>query len=183
MAWSPNGRSLATGSNDNMVLVWDPRNLEAPVHTLNQHQSAIKAMSWCPWQQSTLATGGGTSDRTIKFWNANTGNLIQSVDCGSQVSSLLWNADYKELVSSHGYQNFQLNVWKYPDMTKVTDLRGHTGRILKAVSSPDGQTVASAASDETIRLWKVWPTQQKKKAVKSLGQEKSGSLLSQRTIR
>lgn len=182
MAWSANGRYLATGSNDNLVLVWDSRQFTTPLHTLNQHQSAIKALSWCPWQPNVLATGGGTSDRTIKFWNATSGNLIQSVHSGSQVSSLVWNSEYKELISAHGYQHNQLTIWKYPDMTKVSDLKGHTDRVLVMVPSPDGTTVASAAADETIRLWKVWPPIVKKKVVKNIAKD-SGSLLSQRVIR
>ncbi len=77
---------LATGANDNLALLWDHRQPARPLFCLNQHQSAVKAMAWCPWQQNTLATGGGTSDRTIKFWNASTGNCVNSVDSGSQVS-------------------------------------------------------------------------------------------------
>ena len=129
LAWAPNdGNFLATGANDNLVLIYDKRNYSASCQTLNQHQSAIKAMSWCPWHSNTLATGGGSSDRSIKFWNASTGNLLQSVDVGSQVSSLLWNAEYRELVSGHGFSHNQLTVWKYPNMTKVADLKGHSSR-------------------------------------------------------
>jgi cell division cycle protein 20 (cofactor of APC complex) len=131
LAWAPNdGNYLATGANDNLVLVYDKRNLSVPSQTLNQHQSAVKAMSWCPWHANTLATGGGTSDRSIKFWNAGTGNLLQSVDAGSQVSSLIWHADYRELVSGHGFSHNQLTVWKYPNMTKVADLKGHSSRYI-----------------------------------------------------
>ena len=84
--WSAAGRLLATGANDNLCLLWDPRNPSAAIHTLNRHQSAVKAMSWCPWHPEVLATGGGTSDRTINFWNATTGSCLNTVDAGSQVS-------------------------------------------------------------------------------------------------
>jgi len=182
MAWSPNQQLLATGANDNLCLLWDPRLPNEPVHVLNQHQSAIKAISWCPWQQEVLATGGGTSDRAIKFWSAGTGNLLNSVDSGSQVSSLVWNTDYRELLSSHGFSHNQITLWTYPKMAKVADLSGHTSRILKTVVSPDGSMVASAAADETIRLWKTWPVQVKK-AKKDAIKEATGGFKSQRVIR
>ena len=65
------------------------------------------------------ASGGGTADRTIKFWNASSGAVLQSVDTGSQVCSLLWSKHHKELVSSHGFSQNQLCLWHYPTMTKA----------------------------------------------------------------
>ena len=53
-------------------------------------------------------------------------------------------------------------VWKYPSMGKVADLQAHTSRVLELMKSPDGTTIASAAGDETIRMWKLWPLQDKK---------------------
>lgn len=162
LAWSGTGSLLATGGNDNLVQLWSPSAPSAPALTLTQHQSAVKAVSWCPWQHNVLATGGGTVDRTIRFWNATNGNCINSVDSGSQVSSLVWNTEYQELMSGHGFSHNQLTLWRYPSMTKVADLKGHTSRVLQLLVSPDGTTVASAAADETIRLWKVWPKSEKK---------------------
>ena len=63
-------------------MVWDGRSPDSPVHTLSAHQAAVKAISWCPWQPKTLASGGGTNDREIRFWNSATGICINSVDTG-----------------------------------------------------------------------------------------------------
>lgn len=46
----------------------------------------MKALAWCPWQASLLASGGGTADRCIRFWNCNTGTCVNTIDTKSQVS-------------------------------------------------------------------------------------------------
>jgi WD40 repeat protein len=43
---------------------------DVPLHRLDAHIAAVKALAWCPWQKHLLASGGGTADRTIRFWNA-----------------------------------------------------------------------------------------------------------------
>lgn len=168
LVWSPDGRLLASGGNDNIVQLWEvagARNTSTrPLHTITEHQSAVKAVSWCPWQPGVLATAGGTVDRTIRMWNTASMNQLHCLDTGSQVSSIVWNTEYKELITGHGFSQNQLTVWKYPSLAKVADLTGHTSRVLLLAVSPDGSTVASVAADETIRLWKVWPpcTERKK---------------------
>lgn len=84
-----------------------------------------------------------------------------------QVCSIIWSKEYKELISSHGYAQNQLTIWKYPSMSKVTELTGHSCRVLHMAMSPDGQTVVSAAADETLRLWKCFATDPLKKKTKS----------------
>ncbi|KAL0619876.1 Cell division cycle protein 20-like protein [Plecturocebus cupreus] len=69
------------------------------------------------------------------------------------VCSILWSPHYKELISVHGFSQNQLVIWKYPTMAKVAELKGHTSQVLSLTMSPDGATVASAAADETLRLW------------------------------
>lgn len=87
--------------------------------SFSQHQAAVKALDWCPWQTNILASGGGTADRHIRFWNCNNGQCVNSVNANSQVCAILWSKTYRELVSAHGFANNQLTIWKYPSMTKV----------------------------------------------------------------
>lgn len=162
LSWSPDGSTLASGSNDNTCCLWDASvgqgrfSTATPRFTLTDHQAAVKALAWCPFERNTLASGGGTADRCIKTWNAQTGALLNSVDTGSQVLSLLWSNTEKELLSSHGFADNQLCLWKYPSMAKVKELKGHTSRVLHLAASPDGRTVVSGAGDETLRFWDVF---------------------------
>ncbi|GMI89649.1 cell division cycle 20.1 [Hibiscus trionum] len=161
LKWSASGQQLASGGNDNLVHIWD-RSVASSnsstqwLHRLEDHTSAVKALAWCPFQSNLLATGGGGGDRTIKFWNTHTGACLNSIDTGSQVCALLWSKNERELLSSHGFTNNQLTLWKYPSMVKIAELTGHTSRVLYMAQSPDGCTVASAAGDETLRFWNVF---------------------------
>ena len=76
-------------------------------------------MAWCPWQNRLLATGGGTNDRTVKLWNMNTGDCVDTIDTKSQVSGIFWNSEYQEIITSHGFPNHTLQIWKYPTKNKV----------------------------------------------------------------
>lgn len=173
LKWSPDGRYLASGANDNLLNIWQPNNNSA-VHTISQHQAAVKALAWCPWQSSVLASGGGTADRHIRFWNVTSGACLSSVDTKSQVCALLWSKEHRELLSAHGYAQNQLIVWKYPTMTRQAELLGHTSRILHMAMSPDGSTVVSAAADETLRLWKCFAMDPAKKKDSDKGGDRTG---------
>ena len=63
---------LASGGNDNLLMIWDAA-ADRATHRITAHQAAVKALAWCPFQSNLLATGGGTADRTIKFHNTHTG--------------------------------------------------------------------------------------------------------------
>lgn len=173
LKWSPDGRHLASGGNDNLLNIWAGVPGQAsfstqPLHSFNRHQAAVKAIAWCPWSPNVLASGGGTADRHIHFWNVSSGTCLDSIDTKSQVCALLWNSDYKELVSAHGFAQNQLVIWKYPSLVKVAELHGHSARVLNLAMSPDETTVLSAGADETLRLWKIFEkVKSKKKEIKN----------------
>ncbi|XP_024027006.1 cell division cycle 20.2, cofactor of APC complex [Morus notabilis] len=163
LKWSASGQQLASGGNDNLVFIWDRSTASSNspmqwLHRLEDHNAAVRALAWCPFQGNLLASGGGGGDQCIKFWNTNTGMCLNSVNTGSQVCALQWNKLERELLSSHGFDQNQLILWKYPSMVKMAELSGHTSRVLFMAQSPDGRTVVSAAGDETLRFWNVFGT-------------------------
>ena len=97
LKWSPDHQHLASGGNDNKLFVWNMTSLN-PVQTYTEHSAAVKAIAWSPHQHGLLASGGGTADRYIRFWNTLTGQPLQCVDTGSQVCNLAWSKHSNELV-------------------------------------------------------------------------------------
>ncbi|KAF9112624.1 ubiquitin-protein transferase activating protein [Mortierella sp. AM989] len=155
LSWRADGQQLASGGNDNIVNIWDARSI-VPKYTKSNHTAAVKALAWCPWQNNLLASGGGTYDKQIHFWNTTTGARVNTLNTGSQVTSIVWSAEYKEFMSSHGYPDNNISVYGYPSMNKITDIPAHDSRILHTALSPDGQTVATVASDENLKFWKLF---------------------------
>ena len=144
LEWRPDGAQLATGGNDNLVTIWDARSMNAPKFQKTNHKAAVKALSWCPWQLNLLATGGGSSDRHIHFWNTTSGARTNSIDTGSQVTSLRWSNHYREIVSSSGFPCNSLSIWSYPTLVRNVEIPAHETRVLHSCLSPDGQMLATA---------------------------------------
>lgn len=197
LKWNEDGSCLASGGNENYLCLWDAamsgrsdtsraQQLQqantsdhAPRQILKQHKAAVKALDWCTFHRGLLASGGGTADRTIKFWNSASGVMLNSIDTGSQVCSIVWSKHQRELCSSHGYSENQLILWKYPTMTKIKELTGHTARVLNMDISPDGASIVSAGADETLRFWNIFDTPSTRSTLGGFGELSMGG----RTIR
>lgn len=73
LKWSFDGQQLASGGNDNRLNLWSLRST-FPTATFLKHSAAVKALAWSPHQHGLLVSGGGTADRTIRFWNTVSGD-------------------------------------------------------------------------------------------------------------
>ncbi|KAI8815031.1 WD40-repeat-containing domain protein [Cladochytrium replicatum] len=156
LRWNPDTNHLASGGNDNRLFIWDKLNAEPQV-CFKDHVAAVKAIAWCPYERGLLASGGGTLDRKIRFWNVLNNQPLSSVDTGSQVCNLAWSRHSPELVSTHGYSQNQIVVWRImPEIRQLATLTGHTRRVLYLAGSPDGQSVVTGAGDQTLRFWNVF---------------------------
>ena len=156
LKWSFDGTQLASGGNDNKLMVWNLHSSK-PLMCNNSHVAAVKAIAWSPHQHNLLVSGGGTADRTIRFWNTSTFLQINKIDTGSQVCNLVFSKTVNELVSTHGFSLNQIIIWKLPSMSKIATLTGHTYRVLYLGLSPDGQNIVTGAGDETLRFWNLFP--------------------------
>lgn len=163
MAYRADSALLATGGNDNVVKVWDRRTDTAKMHK-ERHRAAVRALSWSPMNSSLLATGGGTLDKTIHFWNVTQGTRLQSIKTDAQVTALHWSTRYKEIASCHGTSAASegsaapsyLNLWSYPSLDKLESLQAHESRTLHSCLSPDGQVLATCGTDESLKFWRLF---------------------------
>ncbi|EAU91830.2 hypothetical protein CC1G_04597 [Coprinopsis cinerea okayama7 len=190
LKWSGDGgagsANLASGGNDNKVCIWDLRGSrraarpgqsttaggavgdepgDTPLWKFHEHTAAVKALAWDPHVTGVLATGGGTQDKHIRFWNVINGTMTSELDTGSQVCNLIWSMTSHELVSTHGFSSTtaqnQICIWKYPTLSMVASLTGHTNRVLYLAMSPDGETIVTGAGDETLRFWNAFPKKER----------------------
>lgn len=118
LKWSFDQQQLASGGNDNRLNIWSVHST-TPTASLLKHTAAVKALAWSPHQHGLLVSGGGTADRTIRFWNSITGEETKCLDVGSQVCNLMFAKNVNELVSTHGYSLNEINIWKLPKMEKI----------------------------------------------------------------
>ena len=156
LKWSFDGSQLASGGNDNNLMIWNLHSTK-PIMCNNSHLAAVKAIAWSPHHHNILASGGGTADRTIRFWNTSTFENILKYDTGSQVCNLVFSKTSNELISTHGFSLNQINIWKLPNLTKTATLIGHTFRVLYLGLSPNGQNIVTGAGDQTLKFWNVFP--------------------------
>lgn len=83
LKWSFDDMQLASGGNDNKLMIWSLQGGEQPLAKFSDHTAAVKAIGWSPHQNGLLASGGGTADRCIRFWNTHTLQPINYIDTGS----------------------------------------------------------------------------------------------------
>jgi cell division cycle 20-like protein 1 (cofactor of APC complex) len=84
LKWNTQTDQLASGGNDNKLYIWSATDAR-PTWRFGEHRAAVKAIAWSPHQRGVLASGGGTADKKIRFWNSQTGGLVSEWDTGSQV--------------------------------------------------------------------------------------------------
>lgn len=164
--YKSDGQQFSTGGNDNLVCIWDVRQANTnkqPLFTKRTHKAAVKSLLYCPYQNNILATGGGSSDKTINFWNTSTGVRVNSIETESQISSLNWGYSSGtgiEVVATHGFPNNNISLFNYPTLQKTGEItQAHDTRILSGCLSPDSLTLATVAGDENLKFWSIFDMQ------------------------
>lgn len=150
VAFSPDGKFLASGSDDNTIKLWDIAN-QQEIRTLKGHSTWVWAVGFSG-DGKTLASG--SADKTIKLWNLETGQEIGTLKGHSGgVSSITFSPDGKTLASASLDKTIKL--WNLQTRQEISSLKGHSNAVACVTFSPDGKTLASGSWDKTIKLWNL----------------------------
>ncbi len=148
VAWSLDGKRIASGSGDKTVQVWDAVD-GGHVFTYQGHSSWVNAVVWSS-DDKRIASGSG--DSTVQVWNAMDGGSVFTYNGHSnEVYAVAWSPDDKRIAS--GSNDKTVQVWNALDGGHVFTYQGHSGWVNAVVWSPDGKRIASSSWDGTIQVW------------------------------
>ncbi len=117
---------------------------------LEGHNSHVLTVKFSP---DGKALASGSSDNTIKLWNAENGREIISLRGHEAISSVDFSPDGAILAS--GSDDNTVKLWNIKDGSIIKTLKGHSHNVLSVNFSPNGKILASGGFDKTIKLWDI----------------------------
>ena len=148
VAWSPDGRRLASASNDRTARIWDADSGNE-LAVLRGHDDGVHGVAWS-LDGRRLATVSG--DRTVRMWVADSGGelaVLRGHDGG--VWGVAWSPDGRRLAT--GSRDRTVRIWDADSGSELAVLRGHEGSVQWVAWSPNGRRLATASHDRTVRIW------------------------------
>ncbi len=158
--FSPDGQTLALGSMQETIELWDLGNGDRPPtlqNVLEGHSLGVFSLHFTPDGQMLISR---SLEETIKIWDLKTGELIQSLDShAGPVWSEAISPDGKILAM--GSLDESIKIWHLENnlgklnASEFCVLDGHSDIVRCLAFSPDGKFLASGSADRTINIWRM----------------------------
>ena len=145
VAWSPDGKYIASAGDDNAALVWEVGSRDI-VTRFHGHSDAVLAVAWSP---DSKCIASSSLDHTVRIWDAH----IKSIGftAAATALALAWSPDGKYIAL--GCSDRTVQIWNAVNHRKVLTYSGHTGKVQAVAWSPDGKHLASGGNDNTVQVW------------------------------
>ncbi|WP_433251836.1 WD40 repeat domain-containing serine/threonine protein kinase [Actinomadura nitritigenes] len=150
VVFSPDGRTLATGSTDGPLRLWDVATRHNTA-TLTGHTDIVGALAFSP-DGRTLASG--SADRTVRLWDVAARRNTATLGDKSDASSVAFSPDGRILATGGTEETVRLwDVATGRTTATLTSDPGSVDYVQSVAFSPDGRTLASGSSKGTVQLW------------------------------
>ncbi|KAJ5291841.1 G-protein beta WD- 40 repeats containing protein [Penicillium angulare] len=150
IALSPDGRQIASGSDDKTIKIWDARTGN-PQKTLKGHLDSVNAVVF---SSDGKQIASGSSDRTIKLWNSTTTELQNTLEDRSGVHSVAFSPDDRHVAS--GCDRGTVTLWNIATGEPQNTDAGHLEAVINIVFSPNGKRIAFLSLHTgVITIWNI----------------------------
>jgi WD40 repeat protein/energy-coupling factor transporter ATP-binding protein EcfA2 len=150
VAFSPDGKLIVSGSEDNTVRLWDIQG--NPIgQPFQGHERSVSSVAFSPDGKLIVS---GSEDNTVRLWDIQ-GNPIGQPFQGHErsVSSVAFSPDGKLIVS--GSWDKTVRLWDIQGNPIGQPFQGHEASVSSVAFSPDGKLIVSGSGDNTVRLWDI----------------------------
>ncbi|BAY21184.1 WD-40 repeat protein [Calothrix sp. NIES-2100] len=150
VAFSPDGKLLASGSYDQTIKLWNFHKGECS-KTLTGNNSWLRSVAFSP-NGKILASG--SADTTVRLWDIHTGECLRTLTGHTKVVlSVAFSPDNQTLASGSG--DHTIRLWNIHTGECLKILSQHNSYVESVAFSLDNQILASGSGDQTIRLWNI----------------------------
>jgi WD40 repeat protein len=154
VAFSPDGSTIATGSYDKLVKLWDSATGKE-LRTLKEHSDAVYSVAFLP-NGTQLVSGAG--DRTLKIWEVQSGKRLFTIsDALDSIYAVTVHPSGTKLAAAGADRMIRTWSWNddaaAPNAALLHSMFAHGDAVLGLTYSSDGTTLVSAGADRTIKIW------------------------------
>jgi len=151
VAWSPDGKYIASAGQDHAVHVWEAIEGGRTHVTYNGHSDDVDSAKWSP---DGTHIASGSADRTVQVWDALHGGraLVTHSGYSAPVKSVAWSPSGTRIVA--GSRDGTVRLWDATNGGRsLLTYNGHYDAVNVVAWSPDGTRIASASDDHTVQVW------------------------------